>query len=532
MSRDYVGDMAETVSLLWPKPERGLRSRRRHAAAFGGGRAAGDAGQVGGAGGAGADARPSRRRAAASPCSSWRPARCASASRRGSPRSRWRRRSSSTSMRSRRSGTASTRPICRCSPGPRGGASSRRRATCRSSARSCSRIRSTSCASRSTIMPPSGNGTASASSSSAPAARRGSTAAPATTSRRSFPDVAEAFDAEACSTASCWCAARRRAAGEAAGAASFNALQQRLGRKVVSAKMLGRLSRPSSGSTTSCSTARRICARCPGRSGAPGSRRSCRGSIPARFDLSALIDAEDFEALEEIRAGARDAAIEGVMLKRRDSPYVAGRRTGLWYKWKRDPLTADCVLMYAQRGSGKRSSFYSDYTFGCWTEDGRAAAGRQGLFRLHRRGAEMARPFRAQPHARTASARCARSRRRWCSKSRSIRSTSASATSPASRCASRASPHPHRQAGRRGGPDRDLAEAGDLGGRMRRGRGERVAERAEVAAAGLHRVAAAGEQAGSRRAFGRRGGARPDRSPIRRRRSGRGNIAPRPGRAR
>ena len=58
------------------------------------------------------------------------------------------------------------------------------------------------------------------------------------------------------------------------------------------------------------------------------------------------------------------------MLKRRDSPYVAGRRTGLWYKWKRDPLTADCVLMYAQRGSGKRSSYYSDYTFGCWNEAG------------------------------------------------------------------------------------------------------------------------------------------------------------------
>jgi DNA ligase-1 len=69
-----------------------------------------------------------------------------------------------------------------------------------------------------------------------------------------------------------------------------------------------------------------------------------------------------------MRAGARDAAIEGMMLKRRDSPYVAGRRTGLWYKWKRDPLTADCVLMYAQRGSGKRSSYYSDYTFGCWNE--------------------------------------------------------------------------------------------------------------------------------------------------------------------
>jgi DNA ligase-1 len=58
------------------------------------------------------------------------------------------------------------------------------------------------------------------------------------------------------------------------------------------------------------------------------------------------------------------------MLKQRQSPYVAGRRTGLWYKWKRDPLVADCVMMYAQRGHGKRSSFYSDYTFGCWTEAG------------------------------------------------------------------------------------------------------------------------------------------------------------------
>jgi DNA ligase-1 len=91
---------------------------------------------------------------------------------------------------------------------------------------------------------------------------------------------------------------------------------------------------------------------------------------PERFDLSALIEARDFDALEEIRGGARDASIEGVMLKRRDSPYTGGRRVGLWYKWKRDPLNADCVLMYAQRGHGKRSSYYSDYTFGCWNEAG------------------------------------------------------------------------------------------------------------------------------------------------------------------
>jgi len=90
---------------------------------------------------------------------------------------------------------------------------------------------------------------------------------------------------------------------------------------------------------------------------------------PDRFDLSIVIPAADFAELSAIRERARDDAIEGVMLKRRDSPYVAGRRTGLWYKWKRDPLLIDCVLMYAQRGSGKRSSFYSDYTFGCWDGD-------------------------------------------------------------------------------------------------------------------------------------------------------------------
>ena len=55
------------------------------------------------------------------------------------------------------------------------------------------------------------------------------------------------------------------------------------------------------------------------------------------------------------------------MLKQRDSPYLAGRPKGPWFKWKRDPHTVDAVLMYAQRGHGKRSSFYSDYTFGVWS---------------------------------------------------------------------------------------------------------------------------------------------------------------------
>ncbi len=156
--------------------------------------------------------------------------------------------------------------------------------------------------------------------------------------------------------------------GEAGGAASFNALQQRLGRKTVSKKMLkdypafvrlydvllleGEDLRPLPWEQ------RR------GRLEALASR------LPAsHFDISSVVEATDFEHLSQIREGSREDAIEGLMLKRKDSPYIAGRRVGYWYKWKRDPLLVDCVLMYAQRGSGKRSSFFSDYTFGCWDGD-------------------------------------------------------------------------------------------------------------------------------------------------------------------
>lgn len=156
--------------------------------------------------------------------------------------------------------------------------------------------------------------------------------------------------------------------GSEGGAASFNALQQRLGRKTVSPAMLRespafvRLYDVLSHQDEDLRTL-------------PWYERRARlealmNQLPAdRFDLSTIIIAEDFDALAAIRAGARDSAVEGVMLKRRDSPYVPGRRVGLWYKWKRDPLRADCVMMYAQRGSGKRSSYYSDFTFGCWSGD-------------------------------------------------------------------------------------------------------------------------------------------------------------------
>lgn len=87
---------------------------------------------------------------------------------------------------------------------------------------------------------------------------------------------------------------------------------------------------------------------------------------PSLADVSALVPFEAFSELAEKWQQARENGIEGLMLKRKDSPYLAGRPKGHWYKWKRAALTIDCVLMYAQRGSGKRSSYYSDYTFGVW----------------------------------------------------------------------------------------------------------------------------------------------------------------------
>ena len=181
----------------------------------------------------------------------------------------------------------------------------------------------------------------------------------------SFPDIASAFATTAVLDGELLV----RGDVQGGAAASFNALQQRLGRKTVSAKMQGQFPafvrlydilfdgaedlRPQPWSAR---------------------RERLESFIPRldadRFDLSELIMADHFGQLEEMRISARSEGVEGIMLKRRDSPYVAGRRTGLWYKWKRDPLIADCVLMYAQRGSGKRSSYYSDYTFGCWAGDG------------------------------------------------------------------------------------------------------------------------------------------------------------------
>ncbi len=87
------------------------------------------------------------------------------------------------------------------------------------------------------------------------------------------------------------------------------------------------------------------------------------------LDLSPMVPFTSWDELGELRDGARQRGIEGLMLKRADSLYVSGRPKGPWFKWKRGALTLDTVLMYAQRGHGKRSSFYSDYTFGAWRGD-------------------------------------------------------------------------------------------------------------------------------------------------------------------
>ncbi|WP_445501299.1 cisplatin damage response ATP-dependent DNA ligase [Microvirga sp. G4-2] len=94
-----------------------------------------------------------------------------------------------------------------------------------------------------------------------------------------------------------------------------------------------------------------------------------------RIDLSPMVPFETWEDLAAARAnpasvgaGPDAEAIEGCMIKRANSPYLPGRPKGYWYKWKRDPYLVDAVMMYGQRGHGKRSSFYSDYTFGVWRD--------------------------------------------------------------------------------------------------------------------------------------------------------------------
>jgi DNA ligase-1 len=81
------------------------------------------------------------------------------------------------------------------------------------------------------------------------------------------------------------------------------------------------------------------------------------------LQLSPVIDFDSWEALAKIRERSRDINAEGIMLKRKFSTYQVGRKVGDWWKWKIDPLTIDAVMVYAQKGSGRRSNLYTDYTF-------------------------------------------------------------------------------------------------------------------------------------------------------------------------
>jgi DNA ligase 1 len=153
---------------------------------------------------------------------------------------------------------------------------------------------------------------------------------------------------------------------------SFNVLQQRLNRKSVTAKLLAEFP----------AHLRAYDLLADGEEDLRGlpfvERRARLQDFVARLgddrvDLSPLIDFSTWADLMAARknpaaagAGADAAAVEGVMLKRRDALYLPGRPKGPWWKWKRDPFVIDAVLMYAQRGHGKRSSYYSDYTFGVW----------------------------------------------------------------------------------------------------------------------------------------------------------------------
>ncbi|PYE86646.1 cisplatin damage response ATP-dependent DNA ligase [Phyllobacterium leguminum] len=182
-----------------------------------------------------------------------------------------------------------------------------------------------------------------------------------------FPDILEAMDFEGAIDGELL-VGRLGENGIAAG--TFGDLQQRLNRKIVTAKQLSDF--PAfvraydllqEGSQAGGADLRPL----PFRERRMRLEAFIAGLDPQRFDLSPLIVFNDFEELAAFRGAPPHPIIEGVMLKRHDSPYLPGRPKGPWFKWKRDPFTVDAVVVYAQRGHGKRSSYYSDFTFAVWT---------------------------------------------------------------------------------------------------------------------------------------------------------------------
>ncbi len=182
-----------------------------------------------------------------------------------------------------------------------------------------------------------------------------------------FPDVLEAMDFEGSIDGELLVGHHGETGIETA---TFSDLQQRLNRKTVTAKQLREY--PAfiraydllhDGTQQSGEDLRSL----------PFSERRARLAQfvekldKRRFDLSPVLQFSDFDELAKLRLNPPHPVIEGLMLKRHDSAYVPGRPKGPWFKWKRDPFTVDAVVVYAQRGHGKRSSYYSDFTFAVWT---------------------------------------------------------------------------------------------------------------------------------------------------------------------
>lgn len=180
----------------------------------------------------------------------------------------------------------------------------------------------------------------------------------------SFPDLAAAADFEAVLDGELLVKPEEKIG-------SFNQLQQRLGKKKPSKKLMTEFPahlmaydiislNNQSLRHESLSVRRQILS------------DLIQGQNSESFSISDVLTWRNIDDLRALREEAAQSGglIEGLMIKEISSTYISGRPKHMWYKWKRDPFLLDAVLMYAQRGTGKRSSFYSDFTFGLWNESG------------------------------------------------------------------------------------------------------------------------------------------------------------------
>ena len=174
-----------------------------------------------------------------------------------------------------------------------------------------------------------------------------------------FPDIIEAMDFDAVLDGELLV---RTLDG---GVADFNTLQKRLNRKSASKKLLAdnpAFIRAYDILRTGEEDLREL----PFKDRRSRLERFAASLMSDRIDLSQFAPVSSFEALDALRNDPPTPEIEGLMLKRWDSPYISGRPKGKWFKFKRDPYLAEAVLLYAQRGHGRRSGTYSDFTFGVW----------------------------------------------------------------------------------------------------------------------------------------------------------------------